>query len=96
MPSFILIRPTVWPQCNNVTDRTGQDRTAVQQHRANCFTNGCSKTDERIQMQFGTMSQVGPEKHVLDGDAEASMGRSYFGVSDQLKSIVNHRILGVG
>ena len=28
MPIFILIRPTVWPQCANVTDRTGQtDRT---------------------------------------------------------------------
>ena len=25
MPSFILIRPTVWPHCTNVTDRT--DRT---------------------------------------------------------------------
>ena len=24
MSSFILIRPTVWPQCTNVTDRTGQ------------------------------------------------------------------------
>jgi len=24
MPSFILIRPTVWPQYTNVTDRTGQ------------------------------------------------------------------------
>jgi len=24
-PSLILIRPTVWPQCTNVTDRTGQD-----------------------------------------------------------------------
>jgi len=24
MPSFILIRLTVWPQCTNVTDRTGQ------------------------------------------------------------------------
>jgi len=22
VPSFILIRPTVWPQCTNVTDRT--------------------------------------------------------------------------
>jgi len=28
MPSFILIRPAVWPQYTNVTDRqTGQDRT---------------------------------------------------------------------
>jgi len=24
MPTFILIRPTVWPQYNNVTDRTGR------------------------------------------------------------------------
>jgi len=26
VPSFVLIRRTVWPQCTNVTDRTGQDR----------------------------------------------------------------------
>jgi len=26
IPSFILIRPTVWPQYTDVTDRTGQDR----------------------------------------------------------------------
>jgi len=32
VPSFILIRPTVWPECTNVTDRqTGQDRQT-----ANC------------------------------------------------------------
>jgi len=24
MPSFISIHPTVWPQCTNVTDRTGE------------------------------------------------------------------------
>ena len=24
MPSFILLRPNVWPQCTKVTDRTGQ------------------------------------------------------------------------
>ena len=35
VPSFILIRPTVWPQCTNVTDRTGQ--TTDRQHRANRF-----------------------------------------------------------
>jgi len=29
MPSFILIRPTVWPQCTNVTDR--QDRQTDRQ-----------------------------------------------------------------
>ena len=28
VPNFILIRPTIWQQCTNVTDRTGQsDRT---------------------------------------------------------------------
>jgi len=28
MPSFVLIRPTVWPQCTNVTDRqTDSQRT---------------------------------------------------------------------
>ena len=26
VPSGILIHPTVWPQYNDVTDRTGQDR----------------------------------------------------------------------
>jgi len=44
-----LIRPTVWPQCTNVTDRqtdrqtdrTGQ--TTDQKHRANRFTNGRPK-----------------------------------------------------
>jgi len=46
MPSFILIRPTVWPQYTNVSSQTGQtdrqpDRqTTVRQHRANRFTNG--------------------------------------------------------
>jgi len=27
MPSFILIRPIVWPQCTNVTDRQTGQRT---------------------------------------------------------------------
>ena len=26
MANFILIRPTVWPQCTNVTDRTDRHR----------------------------------------------------------------------
>ena len=41
MPSFI--RPTVWPQCTNVTD-IQTDRTTVRQHRANRFTNDRPKT----------------------------------------------------
>jgi len=49
-PSFILIRPTVWPQYTNVIDRpTGQDRetdrqTTVLWHRANRFTTARPKT----------------------------------------------------
>ena len=45
MPSFILIRPTVWPQCTNVADRQ-TDRTTVRWHTANVyrFTNGRPKT----------------------------------------------------
>jgi len=27
VPSFVLIRPTVWPQCTNVTDRQDRQRT---------------------------------------------------------------------
>jgi len=26
VPSFILIRPTIWPQYTNVTDKTLEDR----------------------------------------------------------------------
>ena len=41
MPSFVLIRPTVWPQYTNVTDRTRQDRqTTVRCHRVNRFADG--------------------------------------------------------
>jgi len=47
MPSFILIRPTVWPQYINVTDRQDRtdrtDRTTVRYHRANRFTSGRPK-----------------------------------------------------
>jgi len=44
VPSFILIRPTVWPQFTNATHR--QDRTnmtTVRRHRANRFTIGRPK-----------------------------------------------------
>jgi len=45
MPSFILIRPTVWPQYANVTDRTNRTgQTTVRWHRANRFTNGRPKS----------------------------------------------------
>jgi len=46
-PSFILIRPTVWPQCTNVTDRTDrtdrQDRHRTDSVGQTVFTNGRPK-----------------------------------------------------
>jgi len=46
MPSFVLIRPTIWPQYTNVTDRidrhTGQRSDSRGQ---TLFTNGCPKTE---------------------------------------------------
>ena len=39
VPSFILTRPTIWPQYTNVTDRTdiqtGQDMTTIRTHNPN-------------------------------------------------------------
>jgi len=50
MPSFILIYPTVWPQCTNVTDRTDKtDRT----HR---------QTGERFNSIWRTVLQTVAQK----------------------------------
>ena len=56
MPSFILIRPTVWPECTNVTDRTGQTgqtdqsdsigRTVLQTVAQKC-TSVCAQNSSR-------------------------------------------------
>ena len=59
MPSFILMRPTVWPQCANVTDRqTGQTgqrtdsigrtvlQTAAQKSKIKSFLEYGSRTAE--------------------------------------------------
>ena len=40
MPSFILIPPTVWPQCTNVRDRTGQTGQRDSQDRQQCDSIG--------------------------------------------------------
>ena len=55
-----------------------------------------AKADDRIEMQFGMRRWVGPGNHVLDGGADSLTGRGTFGVSGRLKSIVKHRIFGVG
>jgi len=48
----------------------------------------CVKTAELIEMQFGMLSQVWPGNMYYMG-----LDAPLFGVSGQLKSIVNHRIL---
>ena len=60
MPSFILTRPTVWPQCTNVTDRTnrqdrkGQDRTDRQTDRQQ------SNSTRRIVLQMVAQKTARP------------------------------------
>ena len=40
MPSFVLIRPTVWPQYTNVTDRTDRQTEQDRQDRTDMTDNG--------------------------------------------------------
>jgi len=47
-------------------------------------------------MQFGMLSPVDPEKDVLDEVQMAPREGALLWVSGRLKSIVKHRILGVG
>ena len=43
MPSFILIHPTVWPQCTNVTDRQ-TDKTGRQDRQTGQRTDSIGRT----------------------------------------------------
>jgi len=75
MPNFILIHPTVWPQCTNVTDRQdrqrGQDRhtdNGLIAYRANRFTNSRPKNFSNdsysfIHFSFILISNKGPNGH---------------------------------
>jgi len=58
----------------------------------------CAKTAEPIEMQFGILSRVGPRnrEHALHAVVDVRTARDTFGVSDRLKSMVKHRILGSG
>jgi len=59
MPSFILIRPTVWPQYTNVTDRhdrTGQDNGPISQgepiYKRSPKTSNPSKLNQMWRLHF--------------------------------------------
>ena len=52
--------------------------------------------NEPTEMQFVTQSKVGQGNMYYMGIIYATMGRGTFGVSGQQKSIVKHRILGLG
>ena len=57
----------------------------------------CAKIAEPIEMHFGILSWLDPGNiYVLHGNVDASTARGIFGVCGQLKSIVKHRILGLG
>jgi len=55
----------------------------------------CAKTAEPIEIQFGMLSRMDPGNHLLHDGADAPMRWGTLAVSDPLKSIVKHRILGV-
>jgi len=70
MPSFILIRPVIWPQYTNVTDRTdGQDK----QDRADNgltaqgkpVTNSRPKTNKKVRKSFQDPDSVTEKKAIL-------------------------------
>jgi len=50
MPSFVLIRPTIWPQCTNVTDR--------QTDRQRTNSIGWTVLQTVVQKQYGLKSDV--------------------------------------
>ena len=54
VPSFILICPTVWPQCTNVTDRTGQtDRQRSNDTRRTVLQTVAEKSYGPTQVRVG-------------------------------------------
>jgi len=77
MPSFILIRPIVWPQCTNVTDRTDNGLIALrerfykrspknhQHHRGNAKTVKVYPISEDIQ-QFKTIREHARKQDQLE------------------------------
>jgi len=75
-PSFILIRPTVWPQYTNVTDRqTGQtDRTGQRSDSTGRtdFTNGHPKTRNPCKSDVAVAFQV---HYSAEGKSSPILGR---------------------
>jgi len=66
MPSFILIHPTVWTQCTNVTDR--QDRQTGQRSDSigrTVLRTVAQKMGEPIEIWVWT--RLGPRNYILDG-----------------------------
>jgi len=55
----------------------------------------CAKMAEPLEMQFGMLSQTSQGNMYYMG-RKWPMGRSTFGVSVRLKSIIKHRIWGAG
>jgi len=55
----------------------------------------CKKTAEPIEMQFGMLSGVAPG-NMYYMEIDAPTGRDAFGMSGQLKNVVQYRILRVG
>jgi len=85
---FTLIRPTVWAQCTNVTDRidgqTGQDRTTLRYHRANRFTNGRPKmfvsigfSLQSLELTSDSFRRLSPSLYISDSAQRASVTSTF-------------------
>jgi len=84
MPSFILIRPTVWPQYTNITDRTDRQRidsigrtvlqTVAQKVRSLGHFNG------KIGSKFILFSPDMWSYCIASGQADAHVWKTYTGV----------------
>ena len=66
MPSFILIRPTVWPQCTNVTDRQDRHTEHTDRQRSDSIGRTVLQTAAQQIMRRATQQD---ENTALDKDA---------------------------
>jgi len=58
VPSFILIRPTVWPQCTNVTDRRDRQTEQSNSIRQTVLQSPNDTTDTKLLLLIFALDQL--------------------------------------
>jgi len=79
MPSFILIRPTVWPQCSNVADRTGQDTQLTDSIGRTVLQTVAQKTVEQALRSawFEDLTEVGAVYEITNQKPRVTIHRPF-------------------